>query len=781
MTKDCRKWGVGARTVRPDAEAKVRGEALYLADMKVNGMLHAALVTSPVASGHIESLGLDHVREEPGVQIVLSADDLRGANQIGIIFDDQPLLAAGRVRMVGERLALIAADSEEQAWAAVRAAKPQIAAEPGVFDVADALSPNAPKVHDSGNLIKEFVMHRGHMDDIESRADLVIEGEYRIGGQEHAYMEGQGAIVIPGPGGTLTVYSSTQCPFYVRQRICRMTGLAEADVRVVQTVTGGAFGGKEDYPDEPACCAAVLALRAHRPVRLVLPREVDFQGSTKRHRMVVRHQLYALNSGRILGAKVEILVDAGAYAGMSTVVAERANSSCIGPYHVDAVQVSTKVCYTNNLFGGPFRGFGAPQVSAAHEQQMNRLAWKLGLDPVAVRRTNLLNHDRPTLATGEVLPCADMGPKTLDEAVFHSKWQPRWNESVKSVAGVIDPEAQGDRYRDGMGVGTIVYGCSLHHGGLLLDRGGASMILQADGTVNVAIGVTEMGQGALAAARAIASQGLGISQERIRVREVDSAMVPDSGPTVASRATLIAGRAIMDATKILADRLRNIAADLLGRVPAPQLEFGNDRITDPVSGRFVSFSEAVTALYGRRENPAAVGWFRPPDREYDDESGQGGAYIFYAFATQVARVRVDTWTGMVQVRQVTAAHDVGRAIHPPSLEGQIQGGVVQSMGWATMEDLLLDQGVLQNPGFTNYHIPTATDAPDVRIVLLEEGTPEGPYGAKGIGEPSFIPGGAAILGAVSDALGIELTELPLTPQRVRMAVEAAQTSSPEGK
>ncbi len=768
---DAPEWGVGARTVRPDAEAKAAGRTRYLADLEFPRMLHAAMVTSPLASARIVSFDRRGLEAMPGVVAVLTAEDLGPANKIGIVLDDQPLLARDVVRMAGERIAILAAETHELAWAAARAAPLELEELPGVYDVEEALAVAAPRVHENGNLIHRFVMKRGDIEQAIREADVELSEVYRVGGQEHAYLEGQGCVAVPGQEPRLTIYSSTQCPFYVRKRVCRVTGLAEADVRVVQTPVGGGFGGKEDYPDEPAACAAVLALATGRPVRLLMPRELDFQASTKRHRMVIRHRLWARADGRVLGVQIRILVDAGAYAGLSTVVAERANTSCVGPYAVDAVDVETDVCYTNNLFGGPFRGFGAPQVTVAHEQQMNLLARRLGLDPAEVRRRNLLSRERPVFATGERIPTAHLAQEVLEVAVSESGFRASGN-SLPDTAEP-DPNRHQDRYREGTGLATVIYGVNLHHGGQRLDRAGAVVTVNPDGSVNVSIGIAEMGQGVLASVRAVVSQALGVRQDRIRIREVDTLTVADSGPTVASRGLVVAGRSALDAADQIAARIRHAASVELGGIPEAQLELEDDRVVDPVSRRWVPFSKAAAKLHELRMNPVAVGWYRSEERVYDPDTGQGGAYMFYAFAAHVAKVRVDTWTGEVRVREVTAVHDVGRAIHPTSLEGQIQGGVVQGLGWALMEELVLERGVLQNPGFTDYLVPTIQDVPEIRIRLLEEPEPQGPYGAKGIGEPSFIPMGAAVLGAISDALGLHLTELPATPQRIRGALRDA--------
>ncbi len=753
--------GVGARTTRPDAAAKTTGSLRYVADLRVPGLLYAAIKPAEVASARVKKIDVAAAKEVPGVAAVLTAADLTPAEtRIGLIFDDQTLLVTERVRMAGDRLALVAAESRDACEAALEAIQVDLEPLPGVYDVEHALDADAPQVHDGGNLFKEFVVHRGDVDAARDQAEVKVEETYRIGGQEHAYLETQGCLVVPEPDGGMTVYASCQCPFYIRAAICRALGLPVGRVRVIQTPTGGGFGGKEDYPNEPAVCAAVLSARTGRPVQLVLPRELDVQASTKRHRIVVHHKLYADATGRVLGADIELLVDGGAYAGLSTVVAERANTSAVGPYAVDHVRISTKVCYTNNLFGGPYRGFGAPQVTVAHECQMDRLAREVGLGPLDVRRMNALSAEHPAFTSGEIIERPERLWDVMDKV-----------EQIAEGTNVHTLVEEGDRYRQGTGLALFIYGCNLHHGGQPLDRGGALVQIQSDGSVNVAIGVTEMGQGALAAARAIAAEALGAPADRIKVTEVDTALVPDSGPTVASRATLTAGNAICDAADQLQERLRPLAAELL-EIPPEQVHVAAGGFTGPGDG-FVSFADVAARLYQQRINPAATGWYRSEPRDYDPDTGQGGAYMFYSFGAHVTRVRVDTWTGKVDVLKVHAVHDVGRVIHPPSLEGQVQGGVVQAMGWAIMEDLRLQEGRLMNSSLTDYLIPTAADAPKVAMTFLEDPEPQGPFGARGIGEPSFIPGGAAIACAVSNALGTPVTELPLTAERVLNLISAS--------
>ncbi len=766
--------GIDTGIPRPDAAAKAAGRARYCADVMLPGMLHGVIVASPVASGILRELDVSAALAAPGVAAVVTARNLMGNNRIGLIFDDQPLLVEDRIRMAGDRIALVAARTLEEARRAARLVRFSIDPLPGVHDVREALSPDAPQVQDKGNVLKEFHVKRGDPAGCRD-ADIVLEDEFVIGGQEHAYLETQGTVAEPQADGSWVLHTTTQCPFYVRGRVARFLGVPIARVRVRQTVTGGGFGGKEDYPDEPAMCAVALARATGRPVSLILPRGQDMQMSTKRHAMVIRHRLYANADGRIRGVEIHVMVDAGAYAGLSTVVAERANISSVGPYDIENISVLTQVIYTNNLFGGPYRGFGAPQVAAAHEAQMDRLARTLGKDPLEIRRINGVSAQRPIFASGERLPQAHLYGRLLDAMESESGWR-HHRARIETARNDDSP------IREGIGAATILYGVNLHWGGQRLDRGGAYVLLQADGSVNAAVGITEMGQGALAAIRTICARALGIPEERVQITEVDTALVPDSGPTVASRATVSGGNAVLDAVRQLQERLLPLAAEKLG-VPggAASVKCENGMYSHPDSQIRVPFDAVVSELYARRQNPGALGWFLSPAREYDPDTGQGRAYAFYAFGGHVVRVRVNTATGVVDVLEVTAVHDVGQIIHGMSAEGQVQGGVVQGLGWALTEELKLDAGRLRNAGFTDYLIPTSLDVPgQIRIVFLEEPEPQGPFGAKGLGEPTFISVGAATLNAVAHALGRDISCIPMTPERLALRMRGAFGPAGEG-
>jgi len=759
---------VGSSPARVDAVEKVCGKAQYADDLALPGMLHAAIRTSDHPHAEILRIHTEEARGVAGVEAVVTAVDIPGTNQVGIIFQDQPLLVESHARWRGDRIALVAARTHRiarQAAALIRADSHPL---PGVFSPGEALSADAPCLHESGNVLDRMFVKQGDTDIGFAEADAVVEATYHVNYQEHAYLEPQGCVAVPGPGGTLTIYSSCQCPFYIQKAVRTVLGIDANKVRVIQTATGGAFGGKEDYPSEPAACAALLAWKTARPVKLVYEREEDIEWSSKRHRMTMHYRLGARRDGRLTAAALRIFVDVGAYAGLSTVVAERANISSIGPYRLNNIDVETISTYTNNLFGGAFRGFGAPQVSFAHESAMDGLAERLGIDPLELRRINAYRPgDR--MASGQVLegvvPCLE----TIDGAARLADWPRRRAEYTAH-------NATNPRRRKGLGVASIIYGVNLHAGGQRLNRSGAHIQVHADGSVSISIGLTEMGQGLVTAACQMAADALGVPLDRIHCNPIDTALVPDSGPTVASRATVMSGFPLINAAEKIRKTLFSRAAQLLECDPA-LLDLRDGVISHTASPALrIPYEEAVAACVVARDNLTEVGWYRAPDQPWDKATGHGVAYNSFAYATQIADLEVDVRTGEIAVRDVYCAHDVGRAINPNMVEGQVEGGVVQGLGWAIMENLQMDKGNALNPDFTDYLIPGAVDVPRVHTLLIEsDPTDHGPFGIKGIGEPSLIPVAGAIANAIAHATGIRFLELPITPERVLLALESDRT------
>ena len=573
--------------------------------------------------------------------------------------------------------------------------------------------------------------------------------------QEHAYLEPQGALAILEPDGGIHVLGSMQCPFYVQGGVARMLGLSQNQVRVTQTVTGGAFGGKEDYPTEVGGVAALVSYLTGRPAKLIYTRAEDLQLSTKRHRMRMRYKVGADTNGRLLALQVTQWVDAGGYTGLSTIVAERANSTVAGPYLFPHAHVDTFIVYTNNLFGGAFRGFGNPQVTFAIESMMDLLAEQVGLDPVEVRRRNLLKVGEMTI-TGQPIPPSAPAVEVLDTAVEQSSYP-------ELVTAVEEFNQQNSWKKRGVGLALSMYGCCLHAGGQHLEGSGALVQVRGDGSVEVNIGGTELGQGAFTIVAQIAAEILGAPYAKVRVLPTDTRMVADSGPTVASRTTVMSGNATRAACLQLRSRLVELAALVLG-CASHEVTVEEGCYRGP-EGQ-IEFLKLAGDAWRRKLHLAASGWYAPPPKPWDTETGQGTAYVVYCFTSHIAEVEVDLVSGLVKVLKVYATHDVGKSINPTLLEGQAHGGIVQGLGWGLSENLILEGGRCLNPGFTDYLIPCILDMPEMDVRFIEDPYPEGPFGAKGIGEPSLISVPTAVAIAAANAVGARPDSLPVTPETI---------------
>ena len=741
---------IGEDVPRVDALDKVTGRTRYIDDMDLPRCLEAALVIGGVPHGILKDVDASLARTMPGVAAVLTAADIPGANQVGCVRPDQPLLAQTRVRFEADRVALVAAETRVEALAAARAVLVNVVELPAVTDAVAALEPGAPEIHPGGNLAVHQKVRRGDPDAAFAAAPVVLERTFKVNYQEHAYMEPQGVAAVPGVDGSVTIYASLQCPHYIQGAVARVLGVPLSKVRVVQAPTGGAFGGKEDYPSEPAACAAVLALHTGRPVRLVYDRAMDVLASTKRHRMQMKIEMAAEDDGTLRAVRATLHVDAGGYLGLSSVVSERANCSVTGPYRVPDTLVDTLVVYTNNLFGGAFRGFGTPQTTFAMESMMDLLAEETGVDRVTVRRRNLLAEGEPTI-TGQAIPPSYPAEETLTALLERSRFD-------DAVAAAEAFNATAKWRRRGVGLATAMYGCGLHAGGQHLEGSGALVQVHQDGSVNVTIGGAELGQGAYTMAAQIAAEALGAPVDVVCVFPTDTARVPDSGPTVASRTTIMSGNAV-----------RAAAAEVAEALDAAALAAG--------VAKDAPFHARAAAAWRSKANLSSSGWYAPPPKPWDIETGQGIAYAVYCFGAHVAEVEVDLLSGETRVLRMVAGHDVGQAIHPRMLEAQAEGGMVQGMGWALSEDLVMVDGRCPSPGLSDYAIPTTLDAPAMDVVLVEDPYPDGPYGAKGIGEPSLITAPSAVAAAIRHALGRHLDRLPLTPQTLLEVLHDRQEDS----
>jgi CO/xanthine dehydrogenase Mo-binding subunit len=687
---------------RPDALDKVRGEARFVDDLAFPGMLHAAVVRSTVPHARIVKLGLAPALEERAVVCTLTADEIPGENVVHVIYDDQPALAAGVVRYVGEPIALVAAEDRTSAREAAAGVKIEYEEIPAVFDPIEALSPDAPAValpkavEERPNLFNAMRVRKG---DVEQG---IVEGEYRTGYQEHAYLETQGAIAVPEENGAMAIYGTMQCPFYVQGAVARVLGLPLSKVRVVQTTTGGAFGGKEDVPSLVSSLAALLAWKARRPVKLVFDRTEDILTSSKRHPAIVHYRSGAKNDGTLTAIEVDFVYNAGAYQTLSSAV----------------------------LWRGLI------------------LADKLGIDRLEIRRRNALVVGDET-STEQRLD-ESVG---LLETIEAASRLAHWEEKLRKVEEFNARER--DRRR-GLGISSVIYGVGLGGKAPFLDKAGAYMKLEADGSIGLAVGTVEMGQGLITALTQIASEALSVPVDRIHIAQVDSSRVPDSGPTVASRGTMMSGLAILDAATKLKERIHSVAQDM--GIPKEEIP--------------VRLQEIAQAFWMRNLDPAVEGWAKAAPVDWDPKTGLGNAYTVYAYATHIAEVEVDLVTGEVSVEEFSAVHDSGKILNRRLAVGQVEGGIAQGLGFALMEEIPEKDGHLMTTGFTTYRIPTIRDvAPNIEVDFVEAIYSKGPFGAKGLGEVPLMAAHTAVSRAVAHAIEREVVTYPLSPERVKELVK----------
>jgi CO/xanthine dehydrogenase Mo-binding subunit len=695
---------VGVNVARKEGHDKVTGAARYVDDFSPPNLLHARTIRSTVPHARVLGVRLDF--DTDGFTIV-DARDIPGKNVVALIDDDQPSLATDVVHHREEPLLLLAhADRERLARAAVHV---DYAPEPANFDPAL-----------SRRIFKTVSITKGDLAAGFAAADLVVEGEYRTGHQEQLYIEPQGVVAIPEDGG-ITVHGSLQCPYYVQHALCVLLALPPEKVRVVQMETGGGFGGKEDYPSIVAGHAALLALKAGRPVKLVYDRAEDMAATTKRHPSVVRHRTGVTRDGRLTAVEIDVLLDGGAYTTLSPVVLSRGCIHATGPYRCDHVQVHGRVVATNTPPNGAFRGFGAPQTLFAAEVHMDRIAEALGLDPVTVRERNVL---RPgdTTATGQLLGEDCSAAEVLAEAVSRT----RFRERRDALRGT----------HRGIGLSLFFHGSGFTGSGEVKLASRATVELTAHGA-RIRVASTEMGQGARTVLAQIVAEALGVAYDDVEVHAADTREVPDSGPTVASRTCMIVGRLVQRCAE-------QIKARLAGVPPAEYLA---------QHGALV-----VTEQY---ERPAGLSW--------DDDAYRGDAYGCYGYACDVAEVELDPDTYEVRPVAFTTVHEIGRAIHPTLAAGQIEGGSAQGIGYALLEEVVMREGRMANAQLTNYMVPTTLDVPRMDVVVMERPYAHGPHGAKGVGEMPMDGPAPAVVNAIRH-LGIDVRAVPATPERVMEAL-----------
>jgi len=748
-----------ARTgpLRREGPAKLTGEAKYADDLVFPGAWYGATIRSAEPRARLIGLELDDGFDWSRV-VVVTAADIPGVNIVSLISDDQPVLVpvGGEIRHHAEPLALVAAPDREVLRAARRAIVARTERLEPVFD------PEA-----SDHVFAHYEVATGDLDAGFATADLVVEGTYRVGHQEQLYIENNAIIAVPREDGGVTVTGSLQCPYYIHKALKRTLRLSDTQAHVVQAETGGGFGGKEEYPSIVALHAALLARACGKPVRMVYDRHEDLSATTKRHPAVVRHRTGVRRDGTLVAQDIEVVMDGGAYCTLTPVVLSRGALHAGGPYRCPNVRIRARATRTNTPPNGAFRGFGAPQVEFAAETQLNRVAEALAISPLEIRRRNVYRIGDAT-PTGQVLRESVAGEEVLLRAAEAAEFERERERTARarahaSAGGPDGPGgpggpgggggASGRRVATGVGLALGWHGAGFTGSGEVHLASVASIELTGQGAIRILTGSTEMGQGTKTIFPQLVAAELGVTDEAVDIAPQDTAIVPDSGPTVASRTAMVVGGLLVKAA-------RRLRATVEERNP----------------GR--SFAEAYAddaAVHGTTRIDQQ---FEPyPGVEFDDATYRGDAYPAFGWAACTARVEVDLDTGEVAVTDVVAADDIGRVIHPVLAEGQVEGGTLQAVGYATIEEIKLADGRYLNDRLATYIIPTALDAPVITAILVEAPFSGAPHGAKGVGELPMDVGAPAVVAAIHDAMGVWIHELPATPERILTALGVTGTGT----
>jgi CO/xanthine dehydrogenase Mo-binding subunit len=756
---------VGQNVLRKEGHEKLTGAARYIDDIALDGMLHGKTIRSRVPRGRIKSITFDPAYDWSRI-VVADYRDIPGNNYVALIENDQPLLAETEICHCEEPILLIAAESKHEAEVAARHIRIKYEELPPVLTIEDALKGDQI-IHGSDNIFKSFLIMRGDVDEAFKQADLIVEEEYRVPHQEQLYIEPQGMIAIPG-GDTMTVMGSMQCPYYVHKALKHVFNLSDEQAIVIQTTTGGGFGGKEEYPSMIAAHAALLAHKAKRPVKIVYDRAEDIAATPKRHPGIIRHRTGVTKEGRLVASEIDIVFDGGAYATLSSVVLSRGAIHALGPYRCDNVRITARAMATNTPPNGAFRGFGAPQVTFAYEMQMEKIGEKVGMDSVEIRRINMLREGDVT-ATGQKLSWSVGSEEVLNAAVERSDFlSKRQQASLQNgQAGSLRSQEK----RRGVGLSFFFHGAGFTGSGEAKMKAQAGVEVTADGHARVLSGSTEIGQGTRTIFCQIVADELGVGYDEVEIEEPDTSRVPDSGPTVASRTCMVVGRVVQMAAREVKEKLLRFVAERYGEAEA-QLVEGWFVANGKQIASFGEIARAYLDLHG--ELRAFARYANPPGIEWDDETYSGDAYPVFSWGAIVAEVEVDPTTWEVTVTKITTAQDIGRAINPILAAGQIEGGTLQAVGYGVLEELVWNRGRIVNNQLTNYIIPTSLDAPEVETIIIEMEYPHGPFGAKGVGELPMDGAAPAIAAAVHDATGIFVPEIPITPERLLAAIEARE-------
>lgn len=753
---------VGKSIPRKEGRKKVTGQALYVDDLRFEGMLHGVTVRSSVPRGRIKSISFEGQRpattgrsDIPWEEFtIVTAKDIPGENYVALILNDQPYLADEVVNHPEEPIVLLAHHDKYLLEEARRHVRIEYEELPAIFSLHESLA-QKEIIWGEDNIFKKFLVDKGNIDDAWSQADFIVEGEYETGAQEQLYIENNGAIAISTPDDGVTVWGSMQCPYYVHKALIKLFGLPEEKIRVIQTETGGGFGGKEEYPSLIAGHAALLAWKSGKPVKMIYDRAEDMVATTKRHPSRTRHKTAVTKDGKLLAMKIDFVIDGGAYCTLSPVVLSRGTIHSAGPYFCPNVRIKSTAVATNVPPHGAFRGFGAPQSIFALERHMDKVATALGLTPEEFRRLNFIKEGETTATSQVIREKVDLNG-LLDRALkltdYHAKRERFAKENnewhrLQSVAKLGDHRLKSVPLK-GIGFASFMHGAGFTGSGEVFLQSIVGAEATAEGRIKVLAASTEIGQGTNTIFAQIAAEALGLDYDLVEVVQPDTAQVPNSGPTVASRTCMIVGKLVESAVLGLKQTL--VGSGLL-----------KDQFTQ------TEFQKACADYLAKHGALKSFSQYQPPPNvHWDDEKYQGDAYGAFAWAVYVAEVSYDPLTYEAHVDDFVAVQEVGRVINPVLAAGQIEGGVAQAIGMTLYENVVWQNGRMANGQMTNYIMPTSADIPPIRVYFEENPYAFGPAGAKGIGELPMDGPAPAILNAIEHATGDSFDRIPLMPEMV---------------
>lgn len=778
---------VGHPVVRQDAWAKVTGQAKFADDHNYPNQLCGVMVRIPAAHAKIRRIDFSTIQNHPALTAIIRAEDIPDAKKVGPIRPDQPIFCYEKVVTPGDVLAMLLGEDEAEICKLRDQIKVDFEPLPVLIDPRKALQSDAPLIHPEyqNNLIVHYPLRKGDIDKGFAESDEILEQTYTTPHVEHAYIEPEAVIAIPIQGRKeIQIIGSIQNPFTARKVVASVLGWSLAQVRIEQAEIGGSFGGKDDTMNILAARAALGALKTGRPVKIRYSREDSILESYKRHPYIMHYKVGYTRDGKLKAMKIDIIADGGAYSSMTPFVTWRSVVQATGPYEVENVWTDVRGVYTNNPYTGAMRGFGSPQPIFAQESIMDEIAVRLGMTPDQIRRINCYRPGSIT-ASGQKLEYHDINLlQILCSAIEKTDFTKTWtlnhlaNNSLPSFLSkersadastlILDKDellAPSTEWREGIGLAISFRGCSLGAEGI--DAAAAYLSVQSDGSVYLLSGLLENGQGLRTTFSIIAAEVFGLSIDDIHYLPQDISRIPDSGPTVASRSTLMGGGAVKAAAETIRERLEELL-HIHWNIPSHSEFIFQDRFVyaEDFPEKKISFAELGQLAHKKGVNLSTIGWYQGPKVHWNEAIGQGDAYFTYVYGCQVAEVRVNVTTGEVHVDRITALHNPGRVINILGAQGQVYGGVTQGAGYGLWEEISSHDGFIRELNFDQFLIPTSKDIGEIVPVFVEGEEKFGPWGAKSLGEPTLELTAAAIANAVRNAVGQRYFNLPLNLEEI---------------